>query len=159
MTLNFYLFSNSRSDIALIKLPSFAQFSDYVKPIQLSTIPTAIDLDVTVMGYGLVKPKVFAQNLQFTNFKTIDALECRLDAENSISKSNIVCTKGAESALCLGDGGNPLVSTDTGKLVGVAIETRGSCGVRPQGFTDITAYTDWIVGLMDGTIHKISGGK
>lgn len=111
------------------------------------------------MGYGFVKPKVFAQNLQYTHLETVDAQECRLDAENAILKNNIICTKGTQSAICFGDGGSPLVTADTGKLVGVAIFTWGDCEVGPQGFTGISAYADWINGLLDGTIRKVSGRK
>lgn len=151
--------SNFYSDIALIKLPSPVQFSDYIKPIALSSVPTATDTDVTITGYGLVKPKIFPQNLQYANLKTVDVQECELNAHNSVAKDSIVCTRGTQSRLCWGDGGGPLVSTDSNKVVGVAIFTWGDCEDGPQGFTSVVPYLEWINGLMDGTIRKVSGGK
>lgn len=155
-----FFFFDFYSDIALIKLPSTVQFSDYIKPVSLSALPTIPGSDVTVTGYGLVKPKLFPQNLQYASLKTVDLQECELNEHNSLAKDSIICTKGGRSRLCLGDGGGPLISDENGKLIGVAIFTWGECEQGgPQGFTGVLPYLDWINGLIDGTIQKISGGK
>lgn len=132
------------SDIALVKLPRYVQVSDYVNPIRLSSVPPTAGTDVITMGYGLVYTNVFPQNLQYTQFKTVDLKECAPDTG--------VCAKGTQSSLCFGDIGGPLVSAITGRLVGIAISTWGDCEVnRPQSFTAISSYIKWIDGIMKST--------
>lgn len=137
------------SDIALIKLPSPVQFSDYVKPIELSPEPIAIGMAATTMGYGRVSEDVFPHNLQHTQFNAINKQECVSFEHTFISDYNdyhVICAKGSQSSICIGDVGGPLVSSN--KLVGIAISTWGNCELdRPQGFTSIAPYIEWIVGI------------
>lgn len=145
---------NFYSDIGLIKLRSPVQFSDYVQPIRLSTKPTTANTNAIVLGYGRVSPNIYPENLQFTNFKTLDLQECLKKTYNLTSKNSLVCAKGVQSSLCTGDIGDPLVSADTGKLIGVAIYIGKDCELnRPQGFTGITSYINWIEGVTGGAIH------
>lgn len=132
------------SDIALVKLPRYVQLSQYIQPIRLSSVAPGIGMDVFMMGYGLVFTNVFPQNLQFTKFKTIDLKEC---APNSM-----VCAKGSQSSMCFGDIGGPLVSVNSGRLVGIAVSTWGDCEVnRPQSFSGIPPYIKWIDSVMKST--------
>lgn len=139
-------FSYFSSDIALVKLPSPVQFTDYVKPIELSSERTAIGKDVTTMGYGRVNEDIFPHNLQYTEFNTIGKLECTTDEYKLVRNYHVVCAKGTQSSICTGDVGGPLVSG--GKLIGVAISTWNECEVdHPQGFTSIIPYMEWISGI------------
>lgn len=134
------------SDIALIKLPSILQFTDYVKSIKLASAPTAIGADAITLGYGRVSEDIFPQNLQYTKFNTINKLECTTDEYKLIPDYRVACAKGTQSSICIGDVGGPLVSA--GKLIGVAISTWKECEVdHPQGFTDILPYVEWIYGI------------
>lgn len=147
---HFFLFSHFDSDIALIKLPRPVKFSDYVRPIPLSTVSTNAGSHVITMGYGLAKTNVFPDNLQHTTFKTIASQECAPHTLNLIPKDSLLCAKGTLSSLCFGDMGDPLVSAYSGKLVGLAISTWGDCEVdHPQTYTNIHPYIDWIDGVMN----------
>lgn len=155
--LNFcFAFFYFYSDIAIIKLPSPVKPSDYVQPIQLAPVPITPGSNVITTGYGLVKTKVLPHNLQYTKFNVIDTKNCvkEIETHKLISKYSIACAKGISSSLCIGDVGGPLVSVDTGKLVGVAIFTYRDCEVGPQGFTGIYAYREWIDGVVEGVIRK-----
>lgn len=142
--------SHFYSDIALVKLPSSVQFSIYIRKISLSPEPTNAGAHVTTMGYGLVYTNVFPQNLQYTKFKTVDIQQCgNIQSLNLIPKYGTVCAKGTQSGLCFGDMGDPLVSADNGKLVGIAISAWGDCDVGPQRFTGIFPYIEWIKKVMN----------
>lgn len=136
------------------------KISDYVQPIQLSSVPIAPGANVITTGYGFVKTKVLPHNLQHTKFNIIDMHKCvkDIDMNKLISKHSVVCAKGIQSSLCIGDVGGPLVSADTGKLVGLAIFTYRDCEVGPQGFTGIYAYLEWIEGVIEGVIRKNEKG-
>lgn len=139
----------------MIKLPSPVTFSKYVYSILLSTSPANIGTVATTMGYGYVKPKIFPQNLQYIQLKTVDLQQCVKNTQNLISKNGVICASGNEVSICSGDVGGPLVSALTGKLVGVAISTQKDCTAGlPQGFTGIFAYTEWIDGVIEGVIRK-----
>lgn len=110
----------------------------------LSSVATYGDANAITMGYGVVKTSVFPDNLQFAKFKTINSEECPY--AKSVAKGSLVCAKALLSSLCFGDMGDPLVSALSGRLLGVAISTWGDCDVnRPQTYTDVTPYMDWIV--------------
>lgn len=122
----------------------------------MSSVPITTGANVVTTGYGLVKTKVLPHNLQYTKFNTIDMQNCvkEIDLHKLISKYSLVCAKGVQSSLCIGDVGGPLVSADTGKLVGIGIFTYRDCEVGPQGFTGIYPYIEWIEGVIEGVIRK-----
>ena len=121
----------------------------------LSTAPTSIGANVIAMGFGLIKDKIIPQNLQFTKLKTVDFRECVKDTQKLISKNAIVCANETNTVLCDYDLGDPLVSTDTGKLIGIAIISDKNCQLgHPQGFTGISAYAEWIDGVIEGVIGQ-----
>ena len=141
------------SNIGLIKLPSAVVLSDYVQPIPLSCAPTPIGADAIAMGFGFLKNDQMPQNLQFTKLKTVGLQECKQDTQKLISKNGIVCASETNTVLCHGDLGDPLVSSDTGKLIGVTIYALGDCQVGdPQGFIGISAYIEWIGDVIDGVL-------
>lgn len=137
-----------------MKLPSLVKFTDSVQPIRFTSIPTVAGLDVFAMGFGLVNDKVFPHNLQYASFKTIPLNECAPVKPNLIPKDSLICAKDVQSRLCLGDAGNPLVNSYTGKLMGIAVSTWGDCEIGPQSFTGINAYIDWINRIMNDIAIK-----
>lgn len=138
----------------MVKLPSPVKMSNYVQTVPFASVPPTIGNDVLTTGYGVLKPKLPPQNLQFTNLKTIDMQKCVKDPQTLISRYSVICANGTQTSLCGGDVGNP--ATDkTGKLVGLAIFTGKNCGVGlPQGFTGVFAYTEWIDGVIEGAISR-----
>ena len=102
----------SHSNIALIKLPSPVEPSDYVKTIELSCSPAAADTEVITMGYGLVTPEIYPHHMQYTKLKTIDFQECQNKTKNliktrrMISKNSVICANGLKTRNSDGDSGN-----------------------------------------------------
>lgn len=112
----------------------------------MSTESTAIGSDAITLGYGRVNEDIFPQNLQYTKFNTINKLECTTDEYKLMPNYHVVCAKGTQSSICIGDVGSPLISGS--KLIGVAISTWKECEVdHPQGFTSIKPYVEWIDGI------------
>lgn len=151
-TLTFLIYC---SDIALIKLRVPVKFSEYIQPIQLtdSILPTFIGNDVISMGLG-VKHLVIdgmPEVLQYTTFNVTNLEKCVPALMRSISKLGLVCAQVVQGRLCYGDIGGPVVSPDTGKLLGIAISaTDNECEVSQwQSFADIASYDQWI----EGTIY------
>lgn len=104
------------------------------------------------MGYGLTN-LIFdgvPENLQYTKFKVTELHMCAPKAVKSIRNYGLVCGINVQGRLCHGDIGGPLVSPDTGTLVGIAISsTWNDCEVnRFQSFTGIVAYSKWIQGTL-----------
>lgn len=149
----YFFISLFSSDIALLKLPSPVRFSEYIKPIVLPTLSIASGMEVIAMGYGMANlaSKVFPKNLQYTTLRTVGLQECAPVKPNLVPKDTLICAKDAKATICLGDGGGPLVSPKTNKLVGIAVSSWDNCEFGPQGFTSTTAYLGWINGIM-GTI-------
>lgn len=136
------------SDIALIKLPTPVEFSEFIQPIELSVAPINLGKDVISMGYGLVNLIVdgIPENMQYTNFKMTELRKCAPNAEKPFGRVGVICANVIQGRLCHGDMGAPLVSPDTGKLVGIAISsTSNNCEVSlVQSFIDISAHRIWI---------------
>lgn len=147
--------------MALIKLPSSVQRSEYIRPILISCLPTPIGSDAITMGFGRVSAtdKIFATTLQYTKLKTIDLQECVSNTQNlhnlTNAKNSLVCAHGPETSICRGDKGGPLVSTKTGKLIGIASYADGNCTLgSAHAFSGITPYIQWIEGIIDDYICK-----
>lgn len=117
-----------------------------------SLAPVNFGKDVITMGYGL-KNLIFEgvpENLQYTHFKIFDLRNCAPNALKSIRKNGVLCAIIIQGRLCYGDMGGPLVSPDTGKLIGLAISsTWHDCEIsRPQSFIGISNYYKWIASII-----------
>lgn len=133
--------------------------SEYIRHILISCVPTPIDTKAITMGFGRVSAadNIFATTLQYTKLKTIDVQECLSNIQNlhnlTNNKNDLVCASG--SGICRGDKGGPLVSTKTGKLIGIASYADGNCTPgRPVAFNSIRPYIQWIEGIINDYICK-----
>ena len=95
-------------------------------------------------GWGFIQPNQSTRNLQKANLRMWIAEEC-MAAQTQV-RLNTICA-AAESVMCAGDPGNPLLIN--GVLVGVASLRNGpQCtnvpGEHPNVYTDISKYIEWI---------------
>lgn len=112
-----------------------------------------------MMGFGRVSvtDKIFATRLQYSKLKTVDLQQCVQNTENLISQHSIICADNAQTQanICKGDVGSPLVSVDSGKLIGIAGYADKNCKLgHTHGFTGISAYMQWIESVIEGVICK-----
>lgn len=110
--------------------------------------PIATGIDAITMGYGLKNLIIdgIPKNLQHTKFRLTDLRKCAPNVLTKIRKNGVVCGNVLQGRLCYGDVGSPLISMDTGRLIGIAISSNWQdCEVnRPQSFIGVSAYFKWI---------------
>lgn len=137
------------SDIGLIKLPSPVQFSDVIKPVELACTPAPKNLDVTIIGNGLINTTAttLAPILQYADLKIIPLYQCIPDFPFLLFRKSVICARGVQQrSACRGDSGGPLISHNSRALVGLtSFGSAMGCHLGfPQGYTSIALYLDWI---------------
>jgi secreted trypsin-like serine protease len=131
------------------------------KPIGISTkVDAELDLDddeIIVAGWGYVRKYTPAYKLQYTKMKLINMTECikyQSHYIETITKDHI-CTEKTAGMVCDGDSGAALVSTKTGKIIGIASFIKDAengvdmhyndCKSKiPVVSTRVSSYIDWI---------------
>lgn len=147
-----YKRKNLRDDIALIRLPRPAIYTDLVQPVKLPDACDIFDLingvHLRVIGNGKLKTNgTFPRLLQHTILTTIPQTACKtffpfIDEDKVFCLISLV-TRYNQS-VCQGDSGGPVVSFQQ-SLYGITSFVHGSgCHELPQGFTNIFTYFPWI---------------
>lgn len=154
-----FLFRLFYSDVALIKLSSPVQLSEYIQAVPFACQSTAADTDVIALGFGRVSiiDKIFATTLQYTEMKTVDSKECFSKSNGLTSEDNVVCADETLTSICKGDQGGPLVLADSNTLIGVASYANRNCKLgHSHGFIDVTAndIMQWIEEVTEEQICK-----
>ncbi|KAK5643917.1 hypothetical protein RI129_007762 [Pyrocoelia pectoralis] len=129
----------SSNDIALIRLSTNVDYSEYVRPICL---PTSKDLD-------LVDGTQLALSGWGDDTKLISLDECQRlynDSRKPVTSDHLCALEGRESFTCQGDGGGPLMLSVKNQWEQVGIVAFGkACGLDfPSVYVKITSYLDWI---------------
>lgn len=147
----------SANDIALLKLETPLEWTDYVQPIAISSSKEVLNGDVKVYGWGSTSKDAtpdFPDKLQVATVPVINYEECEMylggEGATPLVETNI-CTGPIEGGLsaCNGDSGGPLVKeVKEGEVVLVGIVSWGfyPCGgpLSPSIYTRVTAFVDWI---------------
>ncbi|KAG8036363.1 hypothetical protein G9C98_003685 [Cotesia typhae] len=144
------------NDIALIRLSSPVEFTDYIKPICLphnGNIPQKL----WVAGWGATENGSRSDVKLKLAISPFDHEECQARyGRSSISiQNNQICAGGQlRKDSCRGDSGGPLMSVEraadgTGKWTAVGVVSFGpdNCGLPgwPGVYTKIDNYIDWIM--------------
>ncbi|XP_078508726.1 transmembrane protease serine 9-like [Lissotriton helveticus] len=153
----------SPGDLALLRLSTPVDFTDYILPICLPApevqFPSGINCWVT--GWGDVSNGVllpYPQTLQEVELPLINAQSCdamyhvnlSVPRDITIVQDSMICAGSARGGKdsCQGDTGGPLVCqyNDAWLLAGV-VSYRDLCGQpnRPGIYTLVPAYTQWII--------------
>lgn len=135
------------SDVALIKLPEPVQCSEYIHTILLASSSTDVipsDTDALTIGYGR------SDVVQYAKLKAVDLLNCVVNTQGLISKNSVICAQGDGITPGGEDAGNPLIIDN--KLIGIASTTVNFVKGATQGFAGVSAYTEWISGVIEGAI-------
>lgn len=153
-------------DIALVRTSDPIEFSENVQPIGISTMDTngTDGVPVQVTGWNLerspiVSKKQFANDgnfnlkfyqggLTYFNSTTIRTEDCRGYVEDRFQPfihNTTVCTDNVNgTGICFGDEGNSLLNVIDGKLLGLSTWPIHCGNGRPDAFTRISAYLEWI---------------
>ncbi|EFB25442.1 hypothetical protein PANDA_012582, partial [Ailuropoda melanoleuca] len=150
---NYKILDGSGHDIALIKLKTPLNYTEFQKPICL---PSKADTNTVytncwVTGWGFTKEKGEIQNtLQKANIPLVPNEECQKAYRDYEVTKQMICAgykEGGKDA-CKGDSGGPLVCKHNGiwHLVGITSWGEG-CARReyPGVYTKVAEYVDWIL--------------
>lgn len=149
--------SNAYNDIALLRSRNDIVFSATVHPISLGGGPyIGAGLWARTSGWGNQFQCFFlcpAEELQFLDVVTLTIEDCRArhgDVMQHYITDSVLCAYSNEygKGICGGDSGGGL--EHNGTLIGIVSFTE-PCGLgRPDGFTRVSLFYSWIIGIVDG---------
>lgn len=142
------------NDIALIKLPRPAVYSDLIQPVSLPSVcelSAETELFAVGNGYNVTNGGDTAEILHYARLITIPFSECE-DQFSLLDMSSVFCARGYKnSSICQGDSGGPLVDLNDHTIYGITSFTaeENGCDGSPQGFTSVIHYMPWISEITD----------
>ncbi|KAM4717151.1 serine protease 27-like [Anableps anableps] len=146
------------NDLALVKLPSAVEFTNYIRPVCLAADGSvfADGLDCWVTGFGTINEDgstlPFPQTLQEVDVPIVSNSRC--SSIYSLT-NNMLCaglTDGGKDS-CQGDSGGPLVTKNGTVWVQAGIVSFGSGCARPDNpgvYTRVSRYQSWINSQITG---------
>ncbi|KAI1293674.1 Suppressor of tumorigenicity 14 -like protein [Halotydeus destructor] len=148
-------------DIGILQLDKCVEFSDSVQtvclPIQSGVPKCNFKGPATLTGFGLTNEenRESTKKLKAGRVKIISKEDCKRGLKTDYFRpETMLCQANATTGACYGDSGGPLISrTDDGRAIqrGVTSWVLGSCGKGDYPstvFTDICAYSDWMVKVL-----------
>ncbi|EDL78854.1 rCG59057, isoform CRA_a [Rattus norvegicus] len=148
-----YKMSEGSYDIALIKLQTPLNYTEFQKPICL---PSKADTNTIytncwVTGWGYTKERGETQNiLQKATIPLVPNEECQKKYRDYVITKQMICAGYKEGGIdaCKGDSGGPLVCKHSGRwqLVGITSWGEGCARKEQPGvYTKVAEYIDWIL--------------
>ncbi|XP_014876768.1 prostasin-like [Poecilia latipinna] len=146
--------STSNNDIALLRLSSPVQFTDYIRPVCLAASGSRFNngTDSWVTGWGNVGegvPLPPPQTLQEVEVPVIGNRQCSCFYGNILITNNMICSavlSGGKDS-CQGDSGGPMVSKQRSRWVQSGVVSFGRGCARPNlpgVYTRVSQYQSWI---------------
>lgn len=146
------------ADVALVKLDSDVEFSDYVRPVALGD-PDFVqkeffskpDIHGVVSGWGRTDKADHSKVLQEIRVPIKAAVVCKASTELEVT-DNMFCagySKGqTHRDTCEGDSGSPFVAESNGKFYAVGIVSFGEQSCLSKGkygfYAKVHKFTPWI---------------
>ncbi|XP_021025129.1 plasma kallikrein [Mus caroli] len=148
-----YKVSEGHHDIALIKLQTPLNYTEFQKPICLPSKADAntIYTNCWVTGWGYTKEQGETQNiLQKATIPLVPNEECQKKYRDYVINKQMICAgyKEGGTDACKGDSGGPLVCKHSGRWQLVGITSWGEGCARkdqPGVYTKVSEYMDWIL--------------
>ncbi|XP_038594133.1 tryptase-like [Micropterus salmoides] len=162
------------NDIALLKLSSPVNFTDYIRPVCLAAAGSVFNAGTTcwVTGWGDIQYGVslpYPQNLQEVSVPIVSNDECYTAYGGKIT-SNMICAGVAQGGKdsCQGDSGGPLVTKTSSTWVQAGVVSFGELCAQPNFpgvYARVSQYHSWINShittdqprfVFSGTVHLVS---
>ncbi|XP_040918369.1 cationic trypsin-like [Toxotes jaculatrix] len=147
-----YNSNTNNNDMALLRLSSTVEFTNYIKPVCLASEGSVFAAGTTcwVTGWGNVQSDVslpFPQRLQEVTVPIVSNSQC--NSVYGIITSNMICAGLSEGGKdsCQGDSGGPLVSKDGSRWVQAGVVSFGNgCALpnNPGVYARVSQYQAWI---------------
>uniref|UniRef100_A0A8C5N5T6 Peptidase S1 domain-containing protein n=1 Tax=Gouania willdenowi TaxID=441366 RepID=A0A8C5N5T6_GOUWI len=144
--------STNDNDIALLRLSSVVNFTDYILPVCLATTGSSVHSgeDVWVTGWGILSDEGdFPDDLKEVKVPTVGNRQCNCDYGVSTITDNMLCAglhEGGNDS-CSRDSGGPQVINrgDRWIQLGVVSFGRGCAqSVSAEVYTRVSRYMSWI---------------
>merc|ERR1712018_245613 len=138
------------NDIAVMKLASEADISEYAQPIRMAEPGDNFvgNPDCYITGWGRLGAYQGLPNiLQEAHVDVYSKSDCQSKHGSKISDYHVCVGKYRTSGACMGDSGGPLVCKQQGEyvLVGATSWGRSDCTTSyPSVYASIAYYRDWI---------------
>uniref|UniRef100_A0A3Q4GF13 Serine protease 27-like n=1 Tax=Neolamprologus brichardi TaxID=32507 RepID=A0A3Q4GF13_NEOBR len=142
---------SQNNDIALLRLSSTVQFTDYIRPVCLAEVGSDFPAETTtwVTGWGrLESPLPFPGTLQEVSIPIVSNTDCNNAYKGGIT-SNMICAgvaRGGKDS-CQGDSGGPLVVKHGSVWVQAGIVSFGDGCAKPNVpgvYARVSQYQSWI---------------
>ncbi|GLD75012.1 transmembrane protease serine 9-like isoform X2 [Lates japonicus] len=155
-----YIARTGNNDIALLKLSSPVNFTDFIRPVCLaasdSTYHNGTNTYVTGWGtiaFGVLPPP--PHTLREVEMPIVGNRQCNCDYGVGSITDSMICAgdRAGGKGTCQGDGGGPLVSKQGGRWIQGGVVSSGSeCGKPnfPGVFTRVSQYQSWINSQING---------
>ncbi|KAM6904774.1 trypsin II-P29-like [Xenentodon cancila] len=146
------------NDIALLRLSSSVEFTNYIKPVCLAADGSIFpDGEISwVTGWGNIRtnnPLPYPQRLQEVDVPIVSNSQCS-KVYNPIT-SNMICaglTEGGKDS-CQGDSGGPMVNKNDTRWVQSGVVSFGNGCAKPNTpgvYTRVSQYQSWISSQVSG---------
>uniref|UniRef100_A0A667Y130 Zgc:100868 n=1 Tax=Myripristis murdjan TaxID=586833 RepID=A0A667Y130_9TELE len=142
------------NDIALLKLASPVNFTDYIGPVCLAQSGSSIHAgtDSWVTGWGHIRsgePLPSPQNLQEVEVPVVGNRQCNCDYGVDSITNNMICAglRDGGKDSCQGDSGGPMVSKQNNRWIQTGIVSFGQgCALPnfPGVYARVSRYQSWI---------------
>ncbi|CAB3379401.1 Hypothetical predicted protein [Cloeon dipterum] len=141
------------NDIALLKLPTPLNLTDYINVVKLppasDATKTFVGVNATVSGFGrFTNNSTVSSYLNYVVLPVISNTECLSYYGSSVIDSTLCCATQTNQSHCKGDSGGPLVYTDSdGSVVQIGVVSYGSiygCDAGPNGYARVSSFLNWM---------------
>nr|XP_015835213.1 PREDICTED: transmembrane protease serine 9 [Tribolium castaneum] len=156
------------NNIGLIRLRQPIQYTDYIKPIELTNRDVQMYDHLTAIGWGQTSDSEtgLSDDLQYVSLITITNEECKNVFGYQISSDMVCATGNYIEGTCLGDIGSPLIehiyNPQSVRHAGVSsfISGNGCDQPHPSGYTRTYLYLDWIANVTSEVYYiQVKPGK
>ncbi|ROT66798.1 Chymotrypsin-like protease [Penaeus vannamei] len=153
--------NNFSHDLALIKLPEPAKYTEKVRPVCLPNRAmhgrNVTGVSMALIGWGKTQTGQLSDELRELGRLGIESSVCKKVFGSYITDHHF-CTTGTDvKHICLGDSGGPVMTVERSRffLTGVIsfVATKNCDGEYPDGHTSVSHFLDWIQETTGHTIY------
>lgn len=136
-----------KHDIGLLRVEPSIKFSFKIRPVNLPQTYTHSNITARLTGWGLTNRKNDEppNDLQMINLTTISNSKCSekvIQPGMEVYDFNLCTFTKKGEGICTGDSGGPLVANN--EVIGIVSWARPWARGRPDVFTRVSYYVDWI---------------
>ncbi|XP_017022252.1 chymotrypsin-like protease CTRL-1 [Drosophila kikkawai] len=148
-----------RNDIALFRLAKTVQYTDYIRPICLTTNrnPLQFTTNLAATGWGITQTGTTSNVLKTTTLKKLHFDSCSSIYNIRIVDGSQFCAGNADSNTGQGDSGGPITAmyaiNGTNRVIQLGMVSYGEYP-DPSVYTNVWHYVTWIARVVGRNIQQ-----